>query len=223
MSTAPGSSAFAPDVFRGRAYAVTGGARGIGEATVRQLASLGARVAVLDRYRPNLDRVTTELTAQGASVLALEGDVADRRFLERSIRSMHRRWGRIDGWVNNAMHNAWGAQTPWPFQNPFTPSHWNYQGMYNGYNNPWMNSGMWTAPPFGQYGYNGAYQGFAPIVGANNGWFPYDAGFGGNPWMGGGMGMGYGGFGLPGMGMGMGMGMGNGFGGPMMMPNGFPR
>jgi hypothetical protein len=122
----------------------------------------------------------------------------------------------------SALHNAWGAQTPWPFQNPFTPAHWNFQGM-NGYNNnPWMNSGMWTAPPFGQYGYNGAYQGFAPIVGANNGWFPYDAGWGGgNPWMGG---MGYGGFGMSGMG-GMGMGMGNGFGGPMMMPNNmmFPR
>jgi hypothetical protein len=118
------------------------------------------------------------------------------------------------------LHNAWGAQTPWPFQNPFTPAHWNYQGM-NGYGNPWLNSGMWTGPPFGQYGYNGVYQGFAPIVGANNGWFPYDAGWGGNPWMGG---MGYGGFGMTGMGMpGMGMGMGNGLGGPMMpgmmMPN----
>jgi hypothetical protein len=123
----------------------------------------------------------------------------------------------------SAMHNAWGAQTPWPFQNPFTPAHWNYQGMYA---NPWANSGMWTAPPFGQYNYGGVYQGFAPIVGANNGWFPYDAGWGGNPFMGGGMGgMGYGGFGMPGMpGMGMpGMGMGNGFGGPMMPNMMFPR
>jgi hypothetical protein len=120
----------------------------------------------------------------------------------------------------SAMHNAWGAQTPWPYQNPFTPSHWNYQGMQNGFNNPWAGGGMWNAAPFGQYGYNGVYQGFAPVVGANNGWFGYDTGWN-NPWMGGGMGMGYGGMGLPGMGNGMG---GPAFNQNMMMPNMmFPR
>jgi hypothetical protein len=82
----------------------------------------------------------------------------------------------------SALQNQFGAGTPWPWQNPFTPSHWNFAGMGNGYNGgyfPWASGGMWTAPPFGQYGYAG-YGQFAPIVGANNGWFPYEAPRG--PW-----------------------------------------
>jgi hypothetical protein len=85
------------------------------------------------------------------------------------------------------LQNQFGAGTPWPWQNPFTPSHWNFAGWGNGYS-PWANYGSWTGPPFGQYGYSG-YGQFAPIVGANNGWFPYEPPLGGNPW---GFGGGYG-------------------------------
>ena len=87
--------------------------------------------------------------------------------------------------------------------NPFTPSHWNFAG-FNNYNNPYQAGGLWAGPPFGQYGYGG-YGNFAPIVGINNGWFPYEA-----PWNNNGFGMpgmqGWGGqgWGAPGWGMGMG-------------------
>lgn len=59
----------------GRVAIVTGGARGIGEAIVRRLASEGARVAFTYSKSTEEARVLeTELRAGGADVLAIEAD-----------------------------------------------------------------------------------------------------------------------------------------------------
>ena len=45
----------------GQAALVTGGASGLGEATARELARLGAKVAVLDRNAELAEKVTAEI------------------------------------------------------------------------------------------------------------------------------------------------------------------
>src|ERR1043166_8627683 len=93
-------SAFSDSAFRGRVYGVTGSAHGIGEATVKQLAQLGASVVVMDIDPKNLRRVEKDLKDAGASAICFRGDVADTKLLKNTIRTAHKRWGRIDGWVN---------------------------------------------------------------------------------------------------------------------------
>jgi 3-oxoacyl-[acyl-carrier protein] reductase len=76
----------------GRAILVTGAAGGIGAALARHLASLGARVAALDR-RPCLDLPVE---------LCLEADIADADAVAEATARIVRTFGAIDGVVNNA-------------------------------------------------------------------------------------------------------------------------
>jgi NAD(P)-dependent dehydrogenase (short-subunit alcohol dehydrogenase family) len=76
---------------------VTGGAGGIGLATVRRLASEGARVVVAD-----VDREAGERSANAVDGLFVEADVSDRVEVERLYRAAHDAYGRIDVAFNNA-------------------------------------------------------------------------------------------------------------------------
>lgn len=59
---------------QGRSAIVTGGAGGLGEATVRHLVDLGVKVAVFDRAA---DRATALATELGASAVGVGGDIND--------------------------------------------------------------------------------------------------------------------------------------------------
>lgn len=54
---------------------VTGAASGIGEATAKHLASLGARIALIDRDLEQIDRVAAEIQAAGGQCIAVAADV----------------------------------------------------------------------------------------------------------------------------------------------------
>ncbi|MFN4088273.1 MAG: SDR family NAD(P)-dependent oxidoreductase [Alphaproteobacteria bacterium] len=87
---------------QGRTAAVTGGASGIGEATVRRLAAEGAAVAFADRDGDGGRRVATEVEAAGGRVLFVEADVGTEAacadFVERAAEAL----GGLDILVNNA-------------------------------------------------------------------------------------------------------------------------
>lgn len=64
---------------QGQAALVTGGASGLGEATARELARLGAKVAVLDRNAELADKVATAINAEfgNGSAVACPCDITD--------------------------------------------------------------------------------------------------------------------------------------------------
>jgi NAD(P)-dependent dehydrogenase (short-subunit alcohol dehydrogenase family) len=87
----------------GRVAVVTGGGTGIGEATTRLLASVGADIVITSRKMENLERVACEVEAEtGRTILPVPGDVRDehscRQVVDRAMESL----GRVDILVNNA-------------------------------------------------------------------------------------------------------------------------
>lgn len=79
----------------GKVALVTGGARGIGAATVAELVSAGASVAVVDRDFPP-DAVSSE------RILLLTGDVTDPDAMADCVAATVSTWGRLDIVIANA-------------------------------------------------------------------------------------------------------------------------
>ncbi len=96
---------------KGRVAVVTGAGRGIGAATARRLAVMGARVVVndpgVDRAGEGLDRgpadtVVRAIAEAGGTAVANYDSVADFESAGRIIETARREFGRIDILVNNA-------------------------------------------------------------------------------------------------------------------------
>ena len=78
---------------------VTGGASGIGHATVQRLASEGAKVAIVAVDGP---RATQAATAIGGATIGLTGDVSSETDVRRYFAEIKDHFGHIDGLHNNA-------------------------------------------------------------------------------------------------------------------------
>ncbi len=72
---------------QGQAALVTGAGSGLGEATARELARLGAKVAVLDVNLANADKVAAEINAAhgDGSAVACQCDITDTESLQAAI------------------------------------------------------------------------------------------------------------------------------------------
>lgn len=86
----------------GKVAAVTGGASGIGEATVRLFLEEGARVALADRDSARGTRLAEELTASGGEVLFVDARMEREADAAAFIQQAVERFGRLDILVNNA-------------------------------------------------------------------------------------------------------------------------
>jgi NAD(P)-dependent dehydrogenase (short-subunit alcohol dehydrogenase family) len=86
----------------GKVAAVTGGASGIGEATVRRFVAEGARVAFADRDVERGKRVAAEIEASGGQALFVEAHVEREAEAAAFIRQAVARFGQLDVLVNNA-------------------------------------------------------------------------------------------------------------------------
>ncbi|HEY2062758.1 MAG TPA: SDR family oxidoreductase [Amycolatopsis sp.] len=86
----------------GRVAVVTGASSGIGAATAKRLAELGAKVAVAARRKDSLDALAERITEAGGTALALPLDVTDREAVVAAAQEVERRLGRADLVVNNA-------------------------------------------------------------------------------------------------------------------------
>ena len=87
----------------GRKALVTGGARGIGRAIVKALASEGADVAInFQSSGAEAESLAQELGDSGRKTLLLKGNVGERPTWTEMIEKIKHSWGRLDILVNNA-------------------------------------------------------------------------------------------------------------------------
>src|SRR5689334_17705993 len=87
----------------GRTALVTGGASGIGLATVRRLAACGARVAINDLAgNPKLADAEAQMRSEGFDVIAVPGSVGSPDDATAVVDAAVERFGRLDYLVNNA-------------------------------------------------------------------------------------------------------------------------
>jgi citronellol/citronellal dehydrogenase len=96
------ASIFRPGLFAGRVAVVTGGGSGIGRCTAHELASLGAKVALVGRKLEKLDAVAAEITKAGAQAASFVCDIREEANVAATITAILQRFGRIDQLVNNA-------------------------------------------------------------------------------------------------------------------------
>ena len=95
------------DTFRNQLAFVTGGATGIGAATVEHLATLGAEVACCYHHsRAKAEALAEKLGARGLKVLAVQADVAASAQVQTAVDTATQHFGRpISVLVNNAGDN----------------------------------------------------------------------------------------------------------------------
>jgi 3-oxoacyl-[acyl-carrier protein] reductase len=91
----------------GQVALVTGGGRGIGASIARELAAVGARVALSARSADQVEAVASEIGG-----LPLVADVSDRESVEAMADRVASELGPIDLLVNNAGISG-GLQTSW--------------------------------------------------------------------------------------------------------------
>ena len=90
------------DRLRGKVAAVSGGASGIGEATVRRFVAEGAKVAFADRDADRGKRVMAEIEATGGQALFVEAQLGREADAAAFVKQAADRFGRLDVLVNNA-------------------------------------------------------------------------------------------------------------------------
>jgi NAD(P)-dependent dehydrogenase (short-subunit alcohol dehydrogenase family) len=96
--------------FAGKVAFVTGGASGIGEAVVKQLAARGAKVVVADLKLDTAQKVVDAIKASGGEAAAVAVDVADGDQVGKAVQFAVDTFGKLDLAVNNA--GIGGASAP---------------------------------------------------------------------------------------------------------------
>ncbi|MEY4139367.1 MAG: hypothetical protein RLZZ371_1549 [Pseudomonadota bacterium] len=86
----------------GRVCVVTGGGSGIGAGTARELAAIGAAVAVLDRDGKAAAAVAAEIEAAGGRAISLTADVTRADEVAAAAEQVQRELGACQVLVNNA-------------------------------------------------------------------------------------------------------------------------
>ncbi|MCD8505107.1 MAG: SDR family NAD(P)-dependent oxidoreductase [Burkholderiaceae bacterium] len=75
---------------------ITGAASGIGETTAKHLASLGARIALIDRDPEQIDRVRAAIEAEGGKAIGVAGDVTIEEDSERFVTATLEAFGQLN-------------------------------------------------------------------------------------------------------------------------------
>lgn len=86
----------------GTSVIVTGASRGIGEATARYLADLGAHVWLAARSKRTIMRIAEDINASGGQATAVRTDVSSSTDVAALIQAVLDAAGRLDVLVNNA-------------------------------------------------------------------------------------------------------------------------
>jgi ketoreductase RED2 len=102
----------------GQAVIVTGSSSGIGAAIARRLAGLGAGIVVNSASSVQAgQRIAAELN----DAVYVQGDIGDPATATALVDAVEKRWGRLDGLVNNA---GVTVDVPMPDIGAVTVDHW---------------------------------------------------------------------------------------------------
>ncbi|MBO3676981.1 SDR family NAD(P)-dependent oxidoreductase [Streptomyces sp. NEAU-YJ-81] len=96
----------------GKVVFITGASRGIGAAAARLFAAEGAAVVLAARSTDALDRIVTEVRADGGVADAVTLDLADRASVRAAVDRVEELHGRLDG----AFNNGAAIQQPGPLE-----------------------------------------------------------------------------------------------------------
>ncbi len=118
----PGESAihsiYREGLFDGKVVVISGGGTGIGRATARELAALGATVILCSRAPGHLEATRDEILAAGGKAAMHRVNIRDPESVEALFSDVVAGHGRVDGLVNNG-----GGQFPSPTES-ITPKGW---------------------------------------------------------------------------------------------------
>ncbi len=95
-------SVFREGLFDGKTIVVSGGGTGIGRATARELAALGAQVIICSRAPEHLEPAVAEISGEGGKIAALPCNIRQPEAVEAFFAAVRDQYGRVDGLVNNA-------------------------------------------------------------------------------------------------------------------------
>lgn len=87
----------------GKVILVTGGAGNYGKCIAEGLAEAGATVIIASRNLENINRVAEDFQKQGLDVHPLQVDQGDHRSVMELKKQIREKFGRLDGFVNNAV------------------------------------------------------------------------------------------------------------------------
>ncbi|MEI6666398.1 MAG: SDR family oxidoreductase [Chloroflexota bacterium] len=97
----------------GKTAVVTGGSRGIGKATARQLAREGVAVVIASRGLEALEATASELSAEtGGRVIAIAADTTDDASIQALFSRTASELGHVDILVNSAARVGGGGRPP---------------------------------------------------------------------------------------------------------------
>ncbi len=94
---------FAPGLFKDQVFLITGGGTGIGLTIGRRALELGGKLAICGRTQATLDASSKELIDAGfKEVFAVACDIRQDEEVEKTVKAVLARFGRIDVLINNA-------------------------------------------------------------------------------------------------------------------------
>ena len=86
----------------GKVAIITGGARGIGYATVEKFVKEGAKVAIADISKEEATKVANDLKTKGHQAIGISVDVTKEDQVKQMVEDALKEWGQVDILVNNA-------------------------------------------------------------------------------------------------------------------------
>ncbi len=90
------------EIFKNKVVAVTGGASGIGAAICHKFGEAGARIAIIDMNKGDMDRMIKRLASNRIEAIGIKCDVSRQHECEAAVEKVMRHYGGIDVLVNNA-------------------------------------------------------------------------------------------------------------------------
>ncbi|MFB2921751.1 MULTISPECIES: SDR family oxidoreductase [Aerosakkonema] len=103
----------------GRVALITGAGSGIGKAAAVLLAKEGAKIAALGRTEGDIGKIVAQIEGNGGEAIALLADISQPDEMQKAIKKIADKWGRIDIVFANA-----GINGVWAPLEELTPEEW---------------------------------------------------------------------------------------------------